>query len=148
MKRVTITTLAAFLCLCLIGCGETASVPVQQVQWTMTTVQSSENGAVLAVGSALMQESYPQARQMNLTCSFTDTAVTVQNSETGERWSGSYQLMNQGDQPTQMYDLSFADSVQGVAAIDVTKYDTGSKEPTLILSAGGYAVYFTAAQEE
>ena len=46
MKKVITIFLSAIFLVCLVGCGNTAKVPIEDYDWNMATIQSMEsNGA-------------------------------------------------------------------------------------------------------
>ena len=127
--------------LLLPGCGTPApKYYIEGKDWQIVTVQSAQDGAVLAVGGSL-HESYPEAEVIGLTCKAEGGKLTFATSD--QSWSASYALQKSDDNAA-IYTVTAEDET-GPAAVSVTTYQDGQAEQTLVLQLGGYSLYFTAA---
>lgn len=127
--------------LLLPGCGTPApKYYIEGKDWQIVTVQSAQDGAVLAVGESL-HESYPEAEVIGLTCKVEGGRLTFTMAD--QSWSASYALQKSDDNAA-IYTVTIEDET-GPAAVSVTTYQDGQAEQTLVLQLGGYSLYFTAA---
>lgn len=127
--------------LLLPGCGTPApKYYIEGKDWQIVTVQSAQDGAVLAVGESL-HESYPEAEVIGLTCKAEGGRLTFTMAD--QSWSASYALQKSDDNAA-IYTVTIEDET-GPAAVSVTTYQDGHTEQTLVLQLGGYSLYFTAA---
>lgn len=127
--------------LLLPGCGTPApKYYIEGKDWQIVTVQSAQDGAVLAVGESL-HESYPEAEVIGLTCKAEGSRLTFTMAD--QSWSASYALQKSDDNAA-IYTITIEDET-GPAAVSVTTYQDGQAEQTLVLQLGGYSLYFTAA---
>lgn len=127
--------------LLLPGCGTPApKYYIEGKDWQIVTVQSTQDGAVLAVGESL-HESYPEAEVIDLTCKAEGGRLTFTMAD--QSWSASYALQKSDDNAA-IYTVTIEDET-GPAAVSVTTYQDGQAEQTLVLQLGGYSLYFTAA---
>lgn len=127
--------------LLLPGCGTPApKYYIEGKDWQIVTVQSAQDGAVLAVGESL-HESYPEAEVIGLTCKAEGGRLTFTMAD--QSWSASYALQKSDDNAA-IYTVAIEDET-GPAAVSVTTYQDGQAEQTLVLQLGGYSLYFTAA---
>ena len=134
-------TLILVIILLLPGCGTPApKYYIEGKDWQIVTVQSAQDGAVLAVGESL-HESYPEAEVIGLTCKAEGGRLTFTMAD--QSWSASYALQKSDDNAA-IYTVTTEDET-GPAAVSVTTYQDGQAEQTLVLQLGGYSLYFTAA---
>lgn len=127
--------------LLLPGCGTPApKYYIEGKDWQIVTVQSTQDGAVLAVGESL-HESDPEAEVIGLTCKAEGGRLTFTMAD--QSWSASYALQKSDDNAA-IYTVTIEDET-GPAAVSVTTYQDGQAEQTLVLQLGGYSLYFTAA---
>lgn len=127
--------------LLLPGCGTPApKYYIEGKDWQIVTVQSTQDGAVLAVGESL-HESYPEAEVIGLTCKAEGGRLTFTMAD--QSWSASYALQKSDDNAA-IYTVTIEDET-GPAAVSVTTYQDGQAEQTLVLQLAGYSLYFTAA---
>lgn len=127
--------------LLLPGCGTPApKYYIEGKDWQIVTVQSAQDGAVLAVGESL-HESYPEAEVIGLTCKAEGGRLTFATAD--QSWSAGYALQKSDDNAA-IYTVTIEDET-GPAAVSVTTYQDGQADQTLVLQLGGYSLYFTAA---
>lgn len=130
--------------LLLPGCGTPApKYYIEGKDWQIVTVQSAQDGAVLAVGESL-HESYPEAEVIGLTCKAEGGRLTFTMAD--QSWSASYTLQKSDDNAA-IYTVTIEDET-GPAAVSVTTYQNGQAKQTLVLQLGGYSLYFTADIKE
>ena len=141
MKKNIVYLLLAIFCFALVG-RSGGNAPLSQTDWVMSTVQSGEDGAIVACSSQ-NQDAYPEAIVKNIHCRLEGASITICDEDTNEEWSGNYKKANGGG--SDIYNVAIDGQEPGLMGIGTTKYFDGSKEGTLILSLGDYALTFTAA---
>lgn len=141
MKKLFVLILVIILL--LPGCGTPApKYYIEGKDWQIVTVQSTQDGAVLAVGESL-HESYPEAEVIGLTCKAEGGRLTFTMAD--QSWSASYALQKSDDNAA-IYTVTIEDET-GPAAVSVTTYQDGQAEQTLVLQLGGYSLYFAAGMK-
>ena len=113
---------------------------IEDKDWQVVTVQSTQDGSILFIGNS-MQEIYPDAAVIELTCRAENGKLTFTSGM--QSWEGSYTRQDSGGVEATIYSLTVGDET-GPAAVSVTTYLDGSAEQTLVLQLGGYSLYFTA----
>lgn len=146
MKRVLIFLLLFILCFPFSSCINN-SPSIQNTNWKMTSIQSGNEGSIIISGSSEMQESYPNSKLIDMTCSFTQSKFILSNNTSGDIWTGTYSLINDDNIKSSIYGLVFSDGKTGHAVYGITTYADGSQEDTLIISAEGYAMNFDIKTE-
>ena len=127
--------------LLLPGCGTPApKYYIEGKDWQIVTVQSAQDGAVLAVGESL-HESYPEAEVIGLTCKAEGGRLTFTMAD--QSWSASYALQKSDDNAA-IYTVTVGEET-GPAAVSITTYGDGRAEQTLVMQLGGYSLYFAPA---
>lgn len=144
MKKTMSFVISIMICVTLAGCGMSASLPIEEMQWKMTMIQSDGDGGTRAVGSATLLNTYPNAEHLEMTCSFDKTGFTIRNLTSGESFNGTYSNKVNGEEHTTIYDVVFANGVKGLAVSGIKEYGDGRRDGTLIISADGYALNFSA----
>ena len=144
MKKLLSLILLTIFCLCLFGCGSEETLSAEDLQWKMTSIQENSNGQTYWVGSPSMQETYPEADVMNMTCNLTGTEMTLRDHDGGSIWKGVCKQMERENPQTAIYEITFDDNTKGHAVSSVTKYMDAKQEGTLVVSAKGYTIYFSA----
>lgn len=148
MKRIRL-----FLCLIallLTGCsGETKekdSAPkVEDYTWQMASIQSMEaEGQFVAIGPD-REEVAEEVPELQLICAAIDGALSLSDETNGESYTGTYKLV-EAEQQTATYEVT-VDGKEGMAVVSFTTYHDDSKEPTFIMSLGGYTINFLGAIE-
>lgn len=148
MKRISL-----FLCLIalfLTGCsGETKvkdSAPkVEDYTWQMISIQSMEaEGQFVAIGPD-REEVAEEVPELQLICAAGDGALSLSDETNGESYTGTYKLV-EAEQQTATYEVT-VDGKEGMAVVSFTTYHDDSKEPTFIMSLGGYTINFLGALE-
>lgn len=74
--------LSVFMAFALSGCAKNNPLPIEQMSWSMTTIQRSDDGTVLFCSES-NRESYPDATVKSISCSFDDVKIIVTNCEIG-----------------------------------------------------------------
>lgn len=129
--------------LLLPGCGTPApKYYIEGKDWQIVTVQSTQDGAVLAVGESL-HESDPEAEVIGLTCKAEGGRLTFTMAD--QSWSASYALQKSDDNAA-IYTVTIEDET-GPAAVSITTYGDGRAEQTLVMQLGGYSLYFAAGMK-
>lgn len=144
MKKAGILLTAAALCAALCGCGLSEKQQVAGPDWRMDSVQSREDGGILAVGSPDRAEACLEASLADLTCRFTETGLTLSRRDTGESFTGSYKLVKRGGSESAIYEIAFDGGETAHAVRSVTTYLDKEPVDTLILSTDAYAITFYA----
>ncbi len=145
MKRKILAltvTLFAIMAFCLSGCGNSASVSIEDYQWTVTTIQENESGNVVACSDDYA-DLFPDAAQIDVSCTTNSTELTLTNQTDQQSYSGTY--AEESSRPEAItYSISIGEDV-GTAVCAWTTYQDGSKAPTFILSIGAYTLNFEGA---
>ncbi len=142
MKRKVLAltvTLFAITAFCLSGCGNSASVSIEDYQWKVTTIQENESGNVVACS-----EDYtyliPDAAEIEVSCTTNSKELTLTNQTGHQSYSGTYE--EESSEPESItYSIAIGEDA-GTAVCAWTTYQDGSKTPTFILSIGAYTLNF------
>ncbi len=141
MKRILMLILAGLLL--LTGCGgQEIKYRIEGKDWQIVTVQSTEDGKVIAVGET-MREICPEAEVIGLTCKAENGKLTFTMDE--QSWEGSYTRADSSGVEATIYTVTL-DGGSGPAAVAATVRQDGSAEQTLVMQLGGWSLYFTAAE--
>lgn len=140
MKKLFALILAVVLL--LPGCGTPAARKyfIEEKDWQVVTVQSTEDGRVLWVGEGA-QTLYPEAGLLTLTCKAAAGRLVFTTAD--QTHEGSYALQ-QSDDNAAIYTVTVGEET-GPAAVSVTTYGDGRAEQTLVMQLGGYSLYFAPA---
>lgn len=142
MKRIIMLILAGLLL--LTGCGgQEIKYRIEGKDWQIVTVQSTEDGKVIAVGES-MREIYPEAEVIGLTCKAENGRLTFNMGE--QSWEGSYTRTDSSGVEAAIYTVTL-EGESGPAAVAATVRQDGSAEQTLVMQLSGWSLYFTAAAE-
>lgn len=142
MKRIIMLILAGLLL--LTGCGgQEIKYRIEGKDWQIVTVQSAEDGKVIAVGES-MREIYPEAEVIGLTCKAENGRLTFNMGE--QSWEGSYTRADSSGVEATIYIVTL-EGESGPAAVAATVRQDGSAEQTLVMQLSGWSLYFTAAAE-
>ena len=144
MKKFLLPILIIIVFLCLLGCGAEETPAMGDLHWKMTSIQENSNGRIYWVGSPSMQETYPDADIMNMTCNLSGTEITLCDHDGGSIWRGVCKQMERENPQTTTYEITFDDTTKGPVVRSVTKYMDAEQEGTLVVSANGYTIYFSA----
>lgn len=128
--------------LLLTGCGTPAARKyyIEEKDWQVVTVQSTEDGRVLWVGEDA-QALYPEAGLLTLTCKAEGGRLVFTTAD--QTHEGSYALQ-QSDDNAAIYTVTVGEET-GPAAVSVTTYGDGRAEQTLVMQLDGYSLYFALA---
>ena len=122
--------LCALALLLLAGCGAIPQGIPQGLTWTAQTLQSQENGDILAAAEGT---SFPDAAPLDVTAQVEGDMVTLTDHAAGEAYTGTLSPAENAAPNAQIYALSFPDSPEGYAVYGVTEYSGGGREATLYL---------------
>ena len=126
--------LCALALLLLAGCGAIPQGIPQGLTWTAQTLQSQENGDILAAAEGT---SFPDAAPLDVTAQVEGDMVTLTDHAAGEAYTGTLSPAENAAPNAQIYALSFPDSPEGYAVYGVTEYSGGGREATLYLTVDG-----------
>lgn len=144
MKKIITFILSAILLVCLVGCGNTAKVSIENYEWKMRTVMSNDieladsDEIVLAVGEA--DELYPNAKIVDLTLTAKDGKLTLTDATNNKTYEGTYSVENKT--PDGINYKVTIDGKEGYATVAMTEYYDGTEEPTLPINLGDCSLYF------
>jgi len=127
----------------LAGCSDSAAVSIDGYEWEIHTIQSNESGAVLAC-SPEQKPVYENAAEIEMRCTAENGVFTLTDTTNGNIYEGTYKQI-EIEKETVIYEITIGEE-KGNAAASVTVYQNGDKIPTLILSAGDYALHFFPKQ--
>lgn len=138
-KMISILLLLTTLLLTLSACGA-GSVKIEDYEWQMRTVMHTEGESftVPAIGEA--DESYPDAKVIDLTLTAKDGTITITDATNGNTYTGTYKLIDTTLESNN-YEVTI-DVKTGYATVALTEYNDGSKEATLPINLGEYSLYF------
>ena len=141
MKRVfPVITLFIAVAVLITGCSSEA-VSIEDHVWKLRTVIVNDSDAsVPAVGEP--DEVYPEAKVVDVTLTAKDGMITITDATNGKTYAGTYEAANKTPAGTD-YNVTI-DGIAGFAAVAMTTYSDGEKQPTLPINLGDYSVYFIA----
>lgn len=140
------TLLCAFALVLLTGCGGASASGIPEgLTWTAQTLQSQENGDILAAAEGT---SFPDAAPLDVTAQVEGDMVTLTDHAAGEAYTGTLSPAENAAPNAQIYALSFPDSPEGYAVYGVTEYSGGGREATLYLTVDGQTLRLTAPLSE
>lgn len=116
--------------LLLSGCGQKQEFQIEDRLWQATSILRTE-------ADGTVQELEDDFR---LACTAQNGTLILENQSSGERWEGTYGLL-QEQNGTTIYTLSLAGE-EGQAIVSETAYQDRETVPTLIVALKGYTVYF------
>lgn len=137
--------LSVLVLLFLTGCGASASGIPEGLDWTAQTLQSQENGDILAAAEGTSIQNVPL---LNLTAQLDGGTITLTDHAAGEAYTGTLSPAENAAPNAQIYALSFPDSPEGYAVYGVTEYSGGGREATLYLTVDGQTLRLTAPLSE
>lgn len=138
MKRLII--LCSLALLFLSGCGTSADGIPEGLSWRAQTLQSQEDGTILACAEDWSSEQ--AVPLLDVTAQVEDGAVTLTDHTTQEIYSGSLTPME--DASPGIYTLAFPDVPEGYGVYGVTEYADGSRDATLYLTVEKRTLCLTA----
>ncbi|MCD7838539.1 MAG: hypothetical protein LUG65_06475 [Clostridiales bacterium] len=141
MKRFLCIVLTLAILLSLTACDSSSQTTIDQCEWTLNTIQSDSNGGEVVACAADYVESYPNAAEVDFSCTASEGALTLTDYASGQVYSGTY-AENTATGDSLLYTVQFDDNT-GNATSALTKYADGGSAPTLVLSVDGYTMYFT-----
>lgn len=140
------TLLCAFALVLLTGCGGASASGIPEgLTWTAQTLQSQEDGEILAAAEGA---SFQGAAPLDVTAQVEGDMVTLTDHAAGEAYTGTLSPAENAAPNAQIYALSFPDSPEGYAVYGVTEYSGGGREATLYLTVDGQTLRLTAPLSE
>lgn len=139
MKKLCLLLVISLLLLG--GCGKNSVPKMEDFEWVMTSVQSNEDGQVIAFGER-GSSTFDSAEQVELTCQAESGILTLTDQTNSKIYTGTYQL-TQTDPQSSIYEV-IVDGKEGIAVVAMTAYDDGNQEPTFIINLGDYSINFFA----
>ncbi len=134
--------LSVLVLLFLTGCGASASGIPEGLDWRAQSLQSGENGAILA---AYDQQDVPP---LDVTAQVEDNVVTLTDHTAGETYTGTLSPAQDAAPNAQIYTLVFPDQPEGYGVYGVTEYADGSRDATLYLTINAQTLCLTAPLSE
>lgn len=134
--------LSVLVLLFLTGCGASASGIPEGLDWRAQSLQSGENGAILA---AYDQQDVPP---LDVTAQVEDNVVTLTDHAAGETYTGTLAPAQDAAPNAQIYTLVFPDQPEGYGVYGVTEYSDGSRDATLYLTINAQTLCLTAPLSE
>lgn len=141
-KRLILPALALLL---LAGCGASVSGIPEGLIWTAQTLQSQEDGEILAAAEGTSIQNVPL---LNLTAQLDCGTITLTDHAAGETYTGTLSPAQDAAPNAQIYTLVFPDQPEGYAVYGVTEYSGGGREATLYLTVDGQTLRLTAPLSE
>lgn len=125
----------------LVGCSGAEPVSIEKYKWNLHTVQSGNDGAVIACSEDNM-DVYPGADAMMMSCTAKDGGLAITDTTNDKTYTGTYKRVKASPESI-LYEFMIGEET-GSAVSAMTVYHDESKKPTLILTIGGYALHFYA----
>ena len=133
--------LCALALLLLAGCGAIPQGIPQGLTWTAQTLQSQENGDILAAAEGT---SFPDAAPLDVTAQVEGGVVTLTDHASGETCTGTLSPAQDAAPNAQVYTLTFPDQPEGYGVYGVTEYADGNRDATLYLTVDNRTLCLTA----
>ena len=130
-KRLILPALALVF---LAGCGASVSGIPEGLTWTAQTLQSQEDGEILASAEG---SSFQGAAPLDVTAQVEGDMVTLTDHASGETYTGALFPAWWTDPEDQIYELIFHGDPQGkgvTVSYGITEYSNGSRDATLLLT--------------
>lgn len=141
-KRLILPALALLL---LAGCGASVSGIPEGLTWTAQTLQSQEDGEILAAAEG---SSFQGAAPLDVTAQVEGDMVTLTDHAAGETYTGTLAPAQDAAPNAQIYTLVFPDQPEGYGVYGVTEYADGSRDATLYLTINAQTLCLTAPLSE
>ena len=140
------TLLCAFALVLLTGCGGASASGIPEcLTWTAQTLQSQEDGDILAAAEGASIQNVPS---LNLTAQVEGGTITLTDHAAGETYTGTLYPAEDADPNTQVYTLAFPGQPEGYGVYGVTEYADGSRDATLYLTINAQTLCLTAPLSE
>lgn len=148
MKKLLLTSLVILLLAGMTGCSKEETIKIDEHDWNLTFVLSSEDGRVLGCAPEHYEahKEDENIKEMNLDCVVSDGEYTITEVTNNTEYSGAYEVMEE-NKDSVIYSLTSEEGT-GMAVTSITKGDDGSRTPTLIISMGGYDLNFQSEELE
>ena len=148
MKKVLVIGLLICLLTGMTGCDKEEVVRIEDYDWNLTFVLSSEDGRVWGCAPEHYEahKDDETIQVMNIDCIVSDGKYTIIDGTNDKEYSGTYEVLEE-DKESGIYTLTGEDAA-GMAVTSITKGDDGSKTPTLIVSMDGYDINFQSENIE
>lgn len=142
MKKLLLIGLVILLLAGMTGCSKEETVKIEEHDWNLTFVLSSEDGRVLGCAPKHYEahKEDESVKEIDLDCVVSDGKYTIVDVTNNTEYSGTYEIMEE-DKESVIYTLTSEEGT-GMAVTSITKGDDGSRTPTLILSIDGYDINF------
>lgn len=141
-KRLILPALALLL---LAGCGASVSGIPEGLTWTAQTLQSQEDGEILAAAEG---SSFQGAAPLDVTAQVEGDMVTLTDHAAGETYTGTLAPAQDAAPNAQIYTLVFPDQPEGYGVYGVTEYSDGNRDATLYLTINAQTLCLTAPLSE
>lgn len=134
-----------FLLLLLNGCGALAEPPaIEDIAWRLGNIQD-DGGRVVYFDPKNWQEGASEsAEPLHMTCRAAKGKLTIENTDSGERYTGDYRLSDRSPDSF-LYEITL-NGAEGYAVCAMTTYADHSQIPTLIFRIGKYILNFTGSK--
>lgn len=140
------TLLCAFALVLLTGCGVASASGIPEgLTWTAQTLQSQENGDILAAAEGASIQNVPL---LSLTAQLDGGTITLTDYAAGETYTGTLAPAEDAAPNAQIYTLVFPDQPEGYGVYGVTEYSDGSRDATLYLTINAQTLCLTAPLSE
>ena len=139
------TLLCALALLLLAGCGAAPQGIPEGLTWTAQTLQSQEDGEILAAAEETAIQEVPR---LDLTAQVEGGTITLTDHAAGETYTGTLAPAEDAAPNAQIYTLVFPDQPEGYGVYGVTEYADGSRDATLYLTINAQTLCLTAPLSE
>lgn len=130
--------------LCCAACGQTEKLGIEGL-WELSTVQSTENGKILAYSpNSAQADLYDGAAEIFAALSSENGKLKFSDKTSEQTFEGTYKLINKSGS-TAVYGIGLFGQ-EGTTVVSNTVYSDNSHKTVLIISVGEYTLNFTAAE--
>ena len=134
MKKLITTILLFIFCICISGCSKNNEKTI----WNMRSIQGN-NGEVIYCSNE-NKDAFPNAIVKDIICILQGSSVTITDKNSGNNWIGNCTIINSSEG---IYEIIFDNNEKGIMGKSITKYVNNTEENTVVISCGGYTLYFT-----
>lgn len=144
LHKITLCSLIIGLLVTLVGCNNSTSVYIDRHEWGVSTIQTSEDGAVIAC-SEEKKTTYDSAVEIEMSCTAKNGSLKLTDTTNGNTYEGTYEQTESSKEEI-IYEITLVEE-SGNAVSSMTVYQDENKAPTLIISIADYVLTFFSKQK-
>ncbi|MBR3781270.1 MAG: hypothetical protein IKK63_08735 [Clostridia bacterium] len=145
MKKII--SLLLILVFVLSGCNAAKKVRIDEYNWTFSRITSTETDKVIFT-SEKNSSRYTEAKIINIKCTVSGDEITISDPASKESWKIQYTENKEAKTNNAdglIYDLTYSaeeNSIKGFATTGIANMNDVDEDYYLILTIGGYELYF------